>query len=97
MSDDTPADRRPAHNDAVKVARQVQITDIKWLMSHKQGRRIVSRLMGETGVYQTSFTGSSETFYREGRRAIGLLITDEVTRHAWSDYLQMLTEQKAPA
>jgi hypothetical protein len=78
--------------DASVLARQVETNDTKWLMSSKQGRRIVRRWLASAGIYQTSFTGNSETFFREGKRALGLEILADVTKHAPEDYIAMLTE-----
>jgi hypothetical protein len=81
-----------SRRDANKLAGQVEANDIKWLMANKQGRRIVRRLLAESGVYRSSFTGNSETFFREGKRALGLFLAAEVTTHAFPDYVLMLTE-----
>jgi hypothetical protein len=40
----------------------------------------VKELLDVSGVARSSFTGSSETFYREGQRAIGL----HILRQAWT-------------
>lgn len=40
------------------------------------GRRVLSYLLNESGVFETSFTGNSRTFYNEGKRDIGLDIMD---------------------
>lgn len=77
-----------------KRTRQIEVNDIKWLMSNKAGRRIALRLINEAGNSRLSFTGNSETFFREGRRSMGLLIEEEIKTHAWPDYLQMLNESK---
>jgi hypothetical protein len=84
-----------ARRDAGKLAGQVEANDTKWLMSSKQGRRIVRRWLAAAGIHRTSFTGNSETFFREGKRALGLEIEAEVIRHAGPDYILMLTEGMA--
>ena len=81
-----------AQRDAGRVAGQVAANDIKWLMDQKQGRRIVRRLLSEAGIHRTSFTGNSETFFREGKRAFGLFLEAEVVRNAPENYILMLTE-----
>lgn len=81
-----------AQRDAGKAAGQVAANDIKWLMDQKQGRRIVRRLLAEAGIHRTSFTGNSETFFREGKRAFGLFLEAEVTRHAPENFIVMLQE-----
>lgn len=67
--------------------------DLKWLMSDKRGRRVVWRLLGETGLFRSSFTGNSETFYREGRRAVGLMLLDWVQQVSPDGYLLMMKER----
>jgi len=61
-----------------RTARQKQIDDIKWLLAHKQGRRIVWRILEQAGVYRQTFTGNNDTFFLEGKRSIGLFVLAEV-------------------
>ena len=75
--------------------RRQEIEDFKWLMAHKQGRRLMWRLLSMTGVFRTSMTGNSSTFFNEGRRDIGLQFMAEVNDHCLDAYVQMLKEQKA--
>lgn len=44
------------------------------LLRAEWGKLFLFRLINETGVFTPSFTGNSETFYREGRRAVGLYL-----------------------
>lgn len=90
-------EKHPPRSDAAKLARQIEADDIKWLMSSRQGRRVVWRLLEKAGVYRTSFTGNSETFFREGQRNLGLFIVAEIHAHCPESYALMLTESKAPA
>ena len=90
-------DRNPPRNEAARLAAQVEANDWKWLMSSKQGRRVVWRLLGKAGVFQSSFTGNSETFFREGKRAMGLGMLADITEHAPDSYVLMLTEATAKA
>ena len=90
-SDEPVADRK----DAARLARQVEANDIKWLMSSKQGRRIAWRLLERAGVYRSSFTGNSETFFREGQRDQGLRLIADIHTHCPDAYALMLTEAKA--
>lgn len=77
------------------VARRQEVEDLKWLMGHKQGRRFVTRLLDKAGIYRTSFTGNSETFFREGQRNMGLFVLMEVMEVAPEQFAKMLEEQKA--
>lgn len=85
----------PQRTSDPKLRAQVEANDIKWLMSSKQGRRIAARLIEKAGVYRTSFTGNSETFFKEGMRNMGLFIVAEVMQHSPEAFALMLTESKA--
>lgn len=77
-----------------KHAQQVDAEDIKWLMGSKRGRRIVWRLLGRTGVFRSSFTGNSETFFREGERNVGLFLLAQINGNCPETYNLMVQEQK---
>lgn len=77
------------------AVRKTELEDIRWLMGHKQGRRFAMRLLDKAGVYRTSFTGNSETFFREGMRNVGLFVLSEVMEVAPENFAKMLEEQKA--
>lgn len=77
-----------------KHALDVAAADFKWLMSDKRGRRIVWKLLESTGVFRSSFTGNSETFFREGARNVGLMLLADVNAHAPDAYVLMLEESK---
>ncbi len=81
--------------NANKQARQVEANDWKWLLSSKQGRRFTWRLLSECGVFRSSFTGNSETFFREGKRAVGLHMLAEISAHCPEQYALMQAESKA--
>ncbi len=75
--------------------RKREIEDFKWLVAHKQGRRILWRLLSMTGVFTSSMTGNSQTFFNEGRRDIGLQLMAEVNEHSLEAFVQMMKEAKA--
>lgn len=73
--------------------RQRDEDDLKWVLADKRGRRVMASLLTMTGLYKTSFTGNSETFFREGRRDIGLQILDRINSADPEAYVKMLKEQ----
>lgn len=75
-----------------KLNREGQIEDFKWLMSDKRGRRFVWRMLEVTGVYRTSFTGNSTTFFNEGMRNIGLIVMNEIHEHCPELYETLIKE-----
>ena len=81
---------RQAH--AGMVQAQQDKLDFQWVVSTEQGRRFLWDLLGFTGIYRSSFTGNSSTFFNEGRRDVGLRIMGQIHEHAPEAYLAMLKE-----
>lgn len=78
------------------AARQQQVEDLKWLLSHPAGRRIVARILGFTGTRRTSFSTNGSTMaMNEGRRMVGLWLEGEVLEVSPEMYLRMLKEFQA--
>lgn len=67
--------------------------DMKWLMGSKRGRRIVWRILERTGIFRSSFTGNSETFFREGMRNVGLVLMAQINQACPESYTTMVKEQ----
>jgi hypothetical protein len=82
-----------AQNRAKQQA-QLEAADFKWIVSNKRGRRFIWRFLEKAGVFRSSFTGNSETFFREGSRNMGLQVLAMVHEHAPEAYTLMLSEQK---
>lgn len=82
------AERREA------LAREHEAADIKQLMSHAWGRRLMWRMLEKSGMYRTSFTGNSETFFREGMRNYGIWLTAAINEHCPEQYVLMVAEAK---
>ena len=77
-----------------KSKRQVEIDDMKFILSTRQGRSFVWRHMTNAGIFQSCFTGNSATFFNEGRREVGLKLLAEVQEASPESYLQMMKEAK---
>jgi hypothetical protein len=55
-----------------RLAKEVEDSDLKWLMSNKRGRRIVWRLLEQSGVFRLSFNTNAMTMaFAEGNRNFG--------------------------
>lgn len=80
--------------NARKLDRDQEKADFAWLMSDKRGRRFMWRMLEVTGVYRSSFTGNSETFFREGQRNVGLKLISDIHELAPDTYTLMLEEQR---
>ena len=90
------ASQQGRDNDKRHVAaidRKAEADDWAWLMTSKRGRKIVRELLTYCGVTRSSFTGSSETFFREGQRAVGLYVMRQAWTHAPASCLEMMKDE----
>ena len=62
------------------------------VLATPEGRRVLWELMEFCGVYTESFTGNSQTFYNEGRRAVGLKVINDILDVDPGLYLSMIRE-----
>jgi hypothetical protein len=68
-------------------------SDFEQVCKTTEGRRFIRRVLGECGVYQSSFTGDAQTTaYREGMRTIGLWLVSLFDKNP-DAYIQLLTEK----
>lgn len=79
-------------DEILKRDKDREIEDLKKLLSMPEGRRYIWRLMAHAGVFRTSFTGNSTTFFNEGKREIGLMVISEVMNASPSSFTQMQNE-----
>lgn len=77
-----------------KYRRDRELDDVKKILETDHGRRFMWRYLGLAGVFQTSFTGNSTTFFNEGKRDIGLKMLADVTEAKPDAYIQMANEAK---
>ena len=66
--------------DKEKFSKEDEVKDLQEILALPAGKRFIWRYLEKCGVFQSSFTGNSETFFREGERNIGLQLLDEVSR-----------------
>lgn len=94
---DTSAQERTAANAAEeeRLAKELEQNDLRWVMSTKQGRRFMHRLLSGAGVFQLSFNTNALTMaFNEGGRNIGLNLVGQVNEACPDRYTEMLNEQK---
>lgn len=70
--------------------------DVQWLMNDRAGRRLMWGILTRTGLYQSSFTGNSTTFFREGQRNVGLRLTRDLQAYSPKRYMEMWAENALP-
>ncbi len=87
------ADEAASEQDAARIARQQQVDDLKWLMAHAQGRRIVTRLFERTGIRRTPFHSSgSQMAFNAGAQNVGLWLEAEILEASFEGYMKLLKE-----
>jgi hypothetical protein len=74
--------------------RDRELHDLRTVMASLEGRRFIWRLLDRAGVFRTSFTGNSTTFFNEGQRNMGLIVLADVHEACADTYIQMMTEAK---
>ena len=82
------------HKRKDQNARDRELHDLRTMMDSIEGRRFVWRLLDKAGVFRTSFTGNSTTFFNEGMRNMGLMILADVHEACADQYIQMMKEVK---
>lgn len=95
---DLNAQARDAEAEEVvaRERRRKELDDLRWLLGHPQGRRIISRLLDEAGVFRSSFNHSGSLMaFSEGKRHMGLFITSELLEASADGYMKVLKEYKA--
>tara|TARA_R110000868_G_scaffold317394_1_gene578215 strand:+ start:1371 stop:1670 length:300 start_codon:yes stop_codon:yes gene_type:complete len=88
----------PEHVKKAEAKRQIEtdaeVHDLRAIMESQLGRRFMWRLLEQTGLYKTSFTGNSTTFFNEGQRNIGLWLIAQVNENCLDEYTQMVKENR---
>ena len=80
--------------ERIRLQARAEKDDLIWLMQSKRGRRIVSRWLGQSGPYRSSFHTNGLTMaYQEGWRGFAASLLDKLTQHCPDLYVQMLKEQ----
>lgn len=66
--------------------------DVREVMGTESGRRFVWRLLGDCGLYRSSYHPSALIHFNEGQRSIGLQLLSEITSLCPAQYLVMQGE-----
>jgi hypothetical protein len=76
--------------------RAIERDDLKWVMSNVKGRRFMWRLLGQTGLYKTSYRPDRQphdVLFMEGQRNIGLTLLGELDSTCPERYAEMMEER----
>lgn len=76
-----------------KTAENAEKSDIKWLMSSKNGRRVAWRILEQTGVFRSSFSPTAMVMsFNEGNRNQGSRLLDSILQHCPEQFPPMMKE-----
>ena len=88
-ADETQVEERTRKD---KRGRELELDDMAALLATKGGRRIIWRYLDKCGVFRTSMTGNSQTFFNEGMRNIGLMLLTDINEADPMAYVTMMQE-----
>jgi hypothetical protein len=94
---DVITDKKKKAEAAIKKRRERDLGDIRKILGIPEGRRFVWRVLDEAKIFAGSFTGTSQTFFNEGRRDIGLFILKDVMEAKPDAFLRMFQEHNSEA
>lgn len=84
-----------AVEDNLRMRRLSDDRSLEAVLSTPEGRAFIWRVIAEIcGIFRQSYTGNSETFFNEGRRAVGAQLLGEVRRLQPELYLRMVVDQE---
>lgn len=84
-------ERQRIQERAARLQRE-QLRDIAALLDRPEFRRYVKRYLTICNVFRTTFTGSSETFFKEGQRSIGTTMFGEIMQASPERFTEIMRE-----
>ncbi len=99
MSEHDPFAPRDSREDAERkrfIAQEQQREDMQWLMNDPRGRRLMWSWLSFCGLFRSSMTGNSQTFFLEGQRNVGLMLQANILQNVPESWVLMHTEATKP-
>jgi hypothetical protein len=78
--------------DRAERIQAAQLADVAALMNLPAFRRYAKRYLTICNVFTSTFTGNSETFFKEGRRAVGTTMFGEIMQTAPERFAELMAE-----
>lgn len=88
----TTAGQGKRANERERLDAEQRANDVTEVMGTEAGRRFVWRLLGDCGLYRSSYHPSALIHFNEGQRSIGLQLLSEITSTCPAQYLVMQGE-----
>jgi hypothetical protein len=78
-----------------RLERETEEADVRWLASSRRGRRILWRILEQSGVFRLSYAPSATAMaFNEGQRSFGNRILALIHDVSAESYPAMLREQR---
>ena len=77
-----------------KLKREDQLSALRDILETDGGKEFFRRLLARCKLYETSFTGNSQTFFNEGKREIGLWVLSEIVAADPKAYANMMLKNE---
>jgi hypothetical protein len=78
-----------------RLQAQIEIDDLKRVVSNKSGRRFAFQILERAGVWRLSFdTNALSMAFKEGCRNEGLRLQAQIVTHCPERYAEMLRESR---
>ena len=84
--------------EELKRKREKELQDLRKVLGSSEGRRVLWRILVKGAIFNSSFAqNANETFFNEGRRSVGLWLTQEVSEADLEKFFQMHREAHSNA
>jgi len=90
VSDDSIEERKRL----LQIAENQRDADLKYLLNHPSGIRFIKDLFTEAHIFTTTFTGSSQGMFLEGKRDLALKVLRRVRKLAPNKVVDLMTEEE---
>jgi len=87
-------DQAKSQRSEAEKAEVRRIASFRAVMASPDGRRWVWNLLERCGVFRTSYTGDSTTYFNEGSRNVGLMVITDINVACPDLFITMMTEAK---
>ena len=89
-------DKARQQRSEAEKAEARRLAAFRAVMATADGRRWIWWLLDRCGVFRTSFTGDSTTFFNEGSRNVGLMVIADINAACPDLFVTMMTEARDP-
>ena len=75
-----------------QLRKEQEVEELKQVLSTKVGRNVLWRVLAKCGIFEGTFTGNSNTFFKEGRRSVGIEILADICKANDMAFINMQIE-----